>query len=252
MMPSAGRVWSIFMAILLGFIFLAGGSWYVMIVQSAFLQQEGDKRQIRNFTLPAARGAIMDRRGHVLAMSTPMVSVAIDPKTLNHKTDYQTSLASALSLPLEVVQEKIRTNANKNFVYLKRGLTPLQAQTIEKLPLIGVHLVPEYKRFYPAGEVMAHIVGFTNIDDQGIEGTELSYNEWLRGVPGVKRVIRDNLGRVIDTLDEIRPAKEGKSLRLSIDRDLQFEKSFMEPLRSITEVINWDVDNRATLEDFFG
>lgn len=222
MMPSAVRVWSIFIAIIVGFVILGSGAWYVMVIQSSFLQKEGDKRQVRNFSIPAARGAIMDRRGHVLAMSTPMISIAIDPKTLNNKPDYQQSLASALSLPIEVIQDKIRTNAERSFVYLKRGLTPQQAQTIEKLPLIGVHLIPEYKRFYPASEVMAHIVGFTNIDDQGIEGTELSYNEWLRGVPGVKQVIRDNLGRVIDTLDEIRPAKEGKPLRMSIDRDLQF------------------------------
>ena len=222
MMPSAVRVWTIFSFIVFAFLIFGIGAWYVMVAQSSFLQKEGDKRQVRNFAIPAARGTITDRRGHVLAMSTPMISVAIDPKALNNKPDYQTSLASALSIPIEIIHEKIRQNAEKNFIYLKRGLTPLQAQTIEKLPLIGVHLIPEYKRFYPASEVMAHIVGFTNIDDQGIEGTELSYNEWLRGVPGIKRIIRDNLGHVIDTLDEIRPAKEGKSLRLSIDRDLQF------------------------------
>jgi cell division protein FtsI (penicillin-binding protein 3) len=222
MMRGSRRDSVIFGLIVLAFSALLFGAWRVMIEQSAFLQQEGDKRQIRHVTLPAARGPILDRRGDVVAMSTPMISVAIDPKTLKDQPDYQTSLASALKMPLEVVQEKIEANANKRFYYLKRGLAPHEAQLIEGLPLEGVHLVPEFKRFYPSGEVMSHVIGFTNIDDNGIEGIELSYNDWLKGSPGVRKVIRDNLGRVIETVDEIRPAHEGKPLSLSIDRDLQF------------------------------
>jgi cell division protein FtsI (penicillin-binding protein 3) len=222
MMLQAGRERFTFVLIVLAFVGLLFGSWRVMVVQSGFLQSEGDKRQIRHITLPAARGAILDRRGNVLAMSTPMISVAIDAKFLGDKPDHQTSLASALNIPIEVLNEKIRTNAEKRFVYLKRGLAPQEAQLIERLLLPGVHLVPEFKRFYPSGEIMAHLVGFTNIDDQGIEGIELSYNDWLKGVPGLRKVLRDNLGRVIETVDEVRPAYEGRSLRLSVDRDLQF------------------------------
>lgn len=222
MMLQAGRERFTFILIVVAFVGLLFGSWRVMVVQSDFLQSEGDKRQIRHITLPAARGAILDRRGNVLAMSTPMISVAIDAKFLNDKPDHQTSLASALNMPIDVLNEKIRTNAEKRFVYLKRGLAPQEAQLIERLLLPGVHLVPEFKRFYPSGEIMAHLVGFTNIDDQGIEGIELSYNDWLKGVPGLRKVLRDNLGRVIETVDEIRPAYEGRSLRLSVDRDLQF------------------------------
>lgn len=222
MMLQAGRERFTFILIVVAFVGLLFGSWRVMVVQSDFLQSEGDKRQIRHITLPAARGAILDRRGNVLAMSTPMISVAIDAKFLSDKPDHQTSLASALNMPIDVLNEKIRTNAEKRFVYLKRGLAPQEAQLIERLLLPGVHLVPEFKRFYPSGEIMAHLVGFTNIDDQGIEGIELSYNDWLKGVPGLRKVLRDNLGRVIETVDEIRPAYEGRSLRLSVDRDLQF------------------------------
>ena len=121
MMRGSQRDRVIFVLIVLTFMALLFGAWRVMIEQSAFLQQEGDKRQIRHVTLPAARGPILDRRGDVLAMSTPMISVAIDPKTLQGQTDYQTSLASALRMPFEVVEEKIDANANKPVYYLKRG-----------------------------------------------------------------------------------------------------------------------------------
>ncbi|MCL4555666.1 MAG: penicillin-binding protein 2 [Gammaproteobacteria bacterium] len=247
MMRGSQRDRVIFALIVLAFAALLFGAWRVMIEQASFLQQEGDKRQIRHVTLPAARGPILDRRGDVLAMSTPMISVAIDPKTLQGKTDYQTSLASALRMPLEVVQEKIDANATKRFYYLKRGLAPEEAKLIERLPLEGVHLVPEFKRFYPSGEVMSHVIGFTNIDDSGIEGIELSYNDWLKGSPGVRKVIRDNLGRVIETVDEIRPAHEGKALTLSIDRDLQFfayralKRAMIEHQAKAAELVMLDV-----------
>lgn len=217
-----GRERFTFVLIVLAFLAMLAGAWHVMVAQSDFLQREGDKRQIRDISLPAARGVILDRRGNVLALSTPMISVAIDPRTLAEYPDYQISLASALTVPLESIRQKVQDNAGKRFVYLKRGLVPQEAQLIDSLNLAGVFLLPEYKRFYPTSEVMAHVVGVTNIDDQGIEGIELGYNHWLRGQAGVRRVIRDNLGRVIETVDELKPAKEGKTLRLSIDRDLQF------------------------------
>ncbi|MCI4411126.1 MAG: penicillin-binding protein 2 [Thiotrichales bacterium] len=253
MMLQTNRDRFIFGVIFLAFLALLFGAWRVMIVQSDFLQQEGDKRQIRNLTLPAARGAILDRRGNVLAMSTPMISVAIDPKVLTEKPDYQISLASALRMPLEVIQEKVRANADKRFVYLKRGLAPQEAQLIEKLPLDGVHLLPEFKRFYPSGEVTSHVIGFTNIDDQGIEGIELGYNDWLKGTPGVRKVIRDNLGRVIETVDDIRPAHEGNVLRLSLDRDLQFfayralKKAMIEHQAKAAELVLLDVHTGEVL-----
>ncbi len=253
MMLQAGRERFTFALIVLAFVGLLFGAWKVMVVQSDFLQTEGDKRQIRHISLPAARGAILDRRGNVLAMSTPMLSVAVDAKFLSDKPDYQTSLASALKLPIEVVNEKIRANAEKHFIYLKRGLAPEEAKLVERLLLDGVHLVPEFKRYYPSGEIMAHLVGFTNIDDQGIEGIELSYNDWLKGVPGVRKVIRDNLGRVIETVDEIRPAHEGRSLRLSIDRDLQFfayralKKAMIEHQAKAAELVLLDVHTGEVL-----
>jgi len=247
MMLQAGRERFTFVLIVLAFAGLLFGAWRVMIVQSDFLQTEGDKRQVRHISLPAARGAILDRRGNVLAMSTPMLSVAVDAKFLADKPDYQTSLASALKLPIEVVNERIRANSEKHFIYLKRGLSPEEAKLVERLLLDGVHLVPEFKRYYPTGEIMAHVVGFTNIDDHGIEGIELSYNDWLKGVPGVRKVIRDNLGRVIETVDDIRPAHEGRSLRLSIDRDLQFfayralKKAMVEHQAKAAELVLLDV-----------
>jgi cell division protein FtsI (penicillin-binding protein 3) len=249
----AGRERFTFILIVVAFAGLLLGAWRVMVVQSDFLQAEGDKRQVRNVNLPAARGAILDRRGNVLAMSTPMLSVAVDPKFLVDKPDYQTSLASALKMPIEIVNEKIRANADRHFIYLKRGLAPQEALLVEHLLLGGVHLVPEFKRYYPSGEIMAHLVGFTNIDDQGIEGIELSYNDWLKGVPGVRKVIRDNLGRVIETVDDIRPAHEGRSLRLSIDRDLQFfayralKKAMIEHQAKAAELVLLDVHTGEVL-----
>jgi len=147
MMLQAGRERFTFVLIVLAFAGLLFGAWRVMIVQSDFLQTEGDKRQVRHITLPAARGAILDRRGNVLAMSTPMLSVAVDAKFLADKPDYQTSLASALKLPIEVVNERIRANSEKHFIYLKRGLSPEEAKLVERLLLDGVHLVPEFKRY---------------------------------------------------------------------------------------------------------
>jgi cell division protein FtsI (penicillin-binding protein 3) len=247
MIIQSGRERFTFILIVMGFIFLLFGAWRVMIVQSDFLQTEGDKRQIRHITLPAARGAILDRRGNVLAMSTPMISVAVDAKFLVDKPDYQLSLASALKMPLDVVNHKIKVNADKHFIYLKRGLAPQEAHLVEHLLLDGVHLIPEFKRYYPSGEIMAHVVGFTNIDDQGIEGIELSYNDWLKGVPGVRKILRDNLGRVIETIDDIRPARDGRPLRLSIDRDLQFfayralKKAMVEHQAKAAELVLLDV-----------
>lgn len=252
-MLQVGRGRFTFGLIVVAFAGLLFGAWHVMVSESDFLQSEGDKRQVRHIPLPAARGAILDRRGNVLAMSTPMLSVAIDAKFLSDKPDYQTSLASALKIPVESVRDKINANAEKHFVYLKRGLAPQEAQLVEKLLLEGVHLVPEFKRYYPSGEIMAHVVGFTNIDDQGIEGIELSYNDWLKGVPGMRKVLRDNLGRVIETVEELRPAHEGRDLRLSIDRDLQFfayralKKAMIEHQAKAAELVLLDVHTGEVL-----
>lgn len=300
----------VFALIAMGFLAIIGRAFYVQILKTDFLQSEADKRQIRTIEIPAYRGDIYDRKGRLLALSTPMASVWVDPKeVVAHEQKYLQFLRllgltdtqlnqrikenkhkrlsfiqqvpdksfveniAALELPgtytkyvdlsfensgkqiqvsrlqpsiwvdrvllnryrytyaklaelLETtpgtLAKKIRGNPKRRFMYLKRSVVPDLAKQVDNLKLTGVYTQDEYKRYYPAGESSAHLVGFTNIDDQGLEGVELAYNEWLKGTPGRKQVVKDRAGKVVDFVKDIQASDAGKPITLSIDQDIQY------------------------------
>lgn len=188
-----------------------------------FLQNEGDERMIRKESIPAYRGLITDRNGEPLAVSTPVTTLVADPKTMINLPEADLArLSDALNISLLQLKGKLDRYRNKSFMYLARQLPVNDAEKILKLNIKGVSSQQEFKRFYPAGEVTAQLVGFTDIDDQGQEGMELAYNSWLTGESGSKKVIHDLTGRVIKDLSLIKSARPGETLRLSIDLRVQY------------------------------
>ncbi|ODB83223.1 cell division protein [Candidatus Thiodiazotropha endoloripes] len=190
------------------------------VFETAFLQEQGERRYLRTMKVSASRGMITDRNGEPLSISTPVKSVVANPRVV--KSDNQTIGALASILDLNPDRLRRQLSSDRSFVYLKRRINPDQAEKVAALEIKGLDLLSEYRRFYPSGEVMSHIVGFTNIDDQGQEGMELAYDQWLSGTPGAKRVIKDGSGRVVNQVENIQSPAPGKDLTLSIDRRLQF------------------------------
>ncbi len=187
-----------------------------------FLQNQGDARYLRVVPIPAHRGMIMDRHGEPLAISTPVDSVWVQPTAFNSVSPDWPKLAKLLDLDLAYIQQTVSQRLDREFVYLKRHISPDLAQRVMALELPGVNLQREYHRYYPAGEVAAHVLGFSNVDDRGQEGLELAYDEWLKGVPGSQRVLKDRLGRVVRHVEQIRKPVAGRDLTLSLDRRLQY------------------------------
>lgn len=192
------------------------------ILKQHFLRHEGDERVLRMVNTPAFRGMIMDRNGFPLAVSTTVYSAWINPREFNHSNIDMAKIAAVLKINSNEINEILTNKKNREFVYLKRALSPQVAAQLRALNLPGVNLQQEYHRYYPEGEVTAHVIGFTNIDDQGQEGLELSFNEWLAGEQGKRWVIKDRLGRVISDMQTIREQKPGSDLVLSIDRRIQY------------------------------
>lgn len=192
------------------------------ISNQVFLQKQADARQIRTVEISAHRGNIYDRNGEPLAISTPVDSVWVNPKQITESLDKLPELAALLSIKIESLQKRLLKNSTREFMYVKRRIQPSLAEKVKALAIEGVYLQREYQRFYPTGEVSAHVLGFTNVDDKGQEGLELAYNEFLSGKPGKKKIIRDRLGRAIDDVERIRPAQEGQDLVISIDKRLQY------------------------------
>ena len=186
-----------------------------------FLQDQGDMRSVRTAEIPAYRGVITDRRGEPLAVSTPVISIWGNPSVLAG-SERLPELADALGLELAALNERLARYQGKQFMYLQRHMVPADARDILALKIRGVSGEREYRRFYPAGEVAAQLVGFTNVDDQGIAGLELAYEEWLKGVPGKKKYIKDLHGEVVRDIGVLQPALPGKDLTLSIDLRLQY------------------------------
>ena len=186
-----------------------------------FLQDQGAMRSVRTAEIPAYRGVITDRRGEPLAVSTPVVSIWANPQLLKDSTRLD-ELAQALDMTLPALQEKLDRYEGKQFMYLLRHQVPADAREILDRKIPGVFGEREYRRFYPAGEVAAQLVGFTNVDGQGIAGLELTYNEWLQGVPGKKQYIKDLHGDVVRDIGVLQPAQPGKDMRLSIDLRMQY------------------------------
>ena len=191
------------------------------IAERDFLQDQGDARTIRTVPLVANRGLITDRNGEPLAVSTPVQSIWVDPRKIAGDSETIRILARQLELNEDVLEQNINSKSNLEFLYLKRRLPPAEAKRVLDLNLEGVYSQQEYQRFYPQGEVTAHLVGFSNVDDIGQEGLELTYDDWLRGVPGKRQVMKDRRGNIIEELNTIQTAQPGKSLELSIDFRIQ-------------------------------
>lgn len=194
------------------------------ILKQRFLQHEGNARVMRTLDTPAFRGMIVDRNGYPLAVSTSVYSVWVNPQEFVANPENITLLASALSIkPIELRSLIQKAKAkHREFLYLKRSVAPVIADSLKKHKQPGLYLQEEYKRYYPEGEVAAHIIGLTNIDDKGQEGLELAYNPWLAGIPGKKSVIKDRLGRTVIELKTLQEQVPGKDLKLSIDRRIQY------------------------------
>ncbi|MDH5181350.1 MAG: penicillin-binding transpeptidase domain-containing protein [Gammaproteobacteria bacterium] len=192
------------------------------VFNKKFLQEQGDARAIRVEKVVAHRGMITDRFGEPLAISTPVDSIWVHPKTFLAETAKHAQLAELLEMKVSDIRRMVQSRHDREFVYLKRRINPTIADQVMAMQIPGINTQREYRRYYPLGEVAAHVVGFTNVDDQGQEGLELAFNEWLRGVPGKQRVIKDRLGHVIKYAELIKSADPGKELQLSIDRRLQY------------------------------
>ena len=201
---------------------LAVRAVHLQVLNKDFLNRQADTRHLRTEKISAHRGTITDRNGEPLAISTPVDSVWANPKELAPAVDSVPKLARVLGLDSQLLIRRITRSMDKEFLYLKRHLSPEQAQKVLALKLPGVNVQREYRRYYPAGEVTGHLVGFTNIDDEGQEGLELAFNHWLAGESGAKRVLKDRLGRSVENIESIRPARHGKDLRTSIDLRLQY------------------------------
>lgn len=194
----------------------------LQVFNTDFLNQQADTRHLRTEKISAHRGAISDRNGEPLAISTPVDSIWANPKELAAAVDRVPELADLLGLESEPLKRRLTSSLDKEFLYLKRHLAPDQARAVMALKLPGVNIIREYRRYYPAGEVAGHLVGFTDVDDEGQEGLELEFNHWLAGESGAKRVLKDRLGRSIENVESIRPPRHGKDLRASIDLRLQY------------------------------
>jgi cell division protein FtsI (penicillin-binding protein 3) len=200
---------------------LIGRALYLQVVEHGFLASQGVQRQIRTIETPAYRGAILDRFGTPLAISTPVDSVWVNPAEILENLPALKRVTDKLDLDYRDTVTSLKERANREFVYLKRQLEPGFARSVAA-DIDGVYLQREYNRYYPAGEVVSHLVGFTDIDDRGQEGLELTYQDWLGAQPGKRRVIRNRRGEVIEELAQVKAAEPGKDIYTSIDMRLQY------------------------------
>ncbi len=194
----------------------------LQVMETDFLQGQGKARFLREVTIASTRGVITDRKGEPLAVSTPVDSVWVNPGQLLEYPESISRLAGLIKTDAEDLERKLTQRAGKEFVWLRRRLNPDVAESIRDLNIPGVNLQKEYRRFYPAGEVTSHVIGFTNIDDVGQEGLELAYDIWLAGSPGRKRVIRDRKGQIVEEVELIKESTPGQNLHLTIDKRLQY------------------------------
>ncbi|HLA33221.1 MAG TPA: penicillin-binding transpeptidase domain-containing protein [Pseudomonas sp.] len=217
--------WRFRLVLLLLALMVGAIAWRIVDLQvfdQSFLQAHGDARSVRHIPIPAHRGLITDRNGEPLAVSTPVTTLWANGKELQNGKAKWGVLATALGQDAKTFSERLAAAREREFIYLVRGLTPEQGQRILDLKVPGVYAIEEFRRFYPAGEVAAHVVGFTDIDDRGREGMELAFEDWLAGVPGKRQVLKDRRGRLIKDVQVAQNAKAGKALALSIDLRLQY------------------------------
>ncbi len=211
---------------LFGFLLLCASililqAFFLQFYDTQFLQAEGGKRYIRNLQTPSARGTIYDRNGETIASSAEVHSVWADPSILIDHRDQFPQLAQVLGVPLNELTARLERLRKQRFIWLKRQLPPNEGLAIQQLKIPGVEVQREYRRYYPHTEIMSHLLGFTDIDDQGIEGIEKSYQDWLVGDSARRRVIKDSRGRIVRVLEEHPPEKVGQDLTLTIDHRIQ-------------------------------
>ena len=214
------RTRTVLILLLTGFLVLIGRAVYLQGVNKNFLRMKGEARYSRVITLNASRGKITDRNNEPLAISSPVESVAVNPREVDVNSQQMAKLTKLLDVKTGELQKKL--NESRDFVYLKRQLSPETAEKVLKLDIPGVFLQREYRRYYPDGEVTAHLLGFTDVDDNGQEGIELAYNHQLAGMDGSRRVLKDRLGNIIEGVESIRAPQEGQDITLSIDRNIQY------------------------------
>jgi cell division protein FtsI (penicillin-binding protein 3) len=217
-----GRRIFLYMCMGLAAVVLVWRAVSLQVLDKQFLQDQVQARHMRVVSLSAHRGMISDRNGEPLAISTPVESVWVNPQQLGGEQQRIPELEQVLSLEHETVQRLMAGRSDREFVYLRRHISPALAVQVSDLEIPGVYLQREYRRYYPAGEVTSHIIGITDIDDVGQEGLELAYEEWLGGEAGAKRVIKDGKRNIIEDVESIRRPRPGKDLKLSIDHRIQY------------------------------
>ena len=216
------RLWLVGALLTLCGIALLARAVYLQVIDQDFLAKQGDARILRDVKLSANRGMVLDRNGEPLAVSTPVDTVWADPRKLaQHPQDFA-RLAKALDRDKNWLARRVTSNLDREFVYLVRHMRPADAAKVKALGIPGVDTLREYRRYYPAGEVTGHLLGFTNVDDVGQEGLELAFDQWLGGEPGIKRVMRDREGRTIEDIERIKAPRPGQDLRTSIDLRVQY------------------------------
>ena len=221
-LPYYKRMYFVLACIFLVFLGLAVRLVYLQVVEHDFLQDHGDRRSLRNSEMVARRGLVTDRHGEPLAVSSPVVTIWADPRLLVQVPERWNELANALKQDPVALANKIKANSTKGFIYLARRLTPEQGEAVLKLKISGVSSKDESQRFYPAGEVAAHIIGFTNIDEVGQEGVELAFDDMLSGIPGKRQYLQNRNGQIIKDLGVVQNPRPGSQLALSIDLRLQY------------------------------
>ncbi len=204
-----------------GMLVLVGRALYLQMVNRSFYQQQGEARYTRYLKLNAHRGVIRDRNGEPLAISTPVAAIWANPADSKMTPQQRQQLLNILQMKEEELNKKLSDNG-RDFVYLKRRISPESANEILALGIPGIHSQQEYRRYYPDGEVTAHLVGFTDVDEKGQEAMEYKYQAWLAGKPGRLHVLKDRAGHIVEELEGVTMPQNGKDLRLSIDRKIQY------------------------------
>jgi len=217
-----GRRWFVLCLFLIASVGLVFRIVQLQLLDKDFLQDRGDARYLRTVSIPAHRGVIEDRNGEPLAISTPISTIACNPKKMVLDKSRWGELAKVLDIPTAKLEDMINRRAKRESIYLKRQVSPEVAEKVRALGIPGVFEEKEYRRFYPTADVAAHVVGFTGIDDKGQEGMELAFDRMLQGEAGAKRVLRDLAGHTIENVESVKTAEQGQNLTLSIDKRIQY------------------------------
>jgi cell division protein FtsI (penicillin-binding protein 3) len=222
--PAVGawRTWLVGAMLTLGALALTARAVYLQVIDEDFLNRQGDARILRDVKLSANRGMVLDRNGEPLAVSTPVDTVWADPRKLAQRPHDFARLAKALDRDPQWLARRVTSSLEREFVYLVRHMRPQDAAKVKALGIPGVDTLREYRRYYPAGEVTGHLLGFTNVDDVGQEGVELAFDQWLGGEAGSMRVMRDRDGRTIEIIERTKAPQPGQDLRTSIDLRVQY------------------------------